>query len=59
MMSNFIRPGIEASSTTRIVPCPTRANAAADTIASVDPFSSSLITGWVPTRLARHGRMAR
>ena len=59
MMSNFISPGIAASRTTVSEPCPTRANAAADTIASVEPFSTSSSTGWVPTRLARNGSSAR
>ncbi len=40
-------------------PCPVRANAAADTIPSVDPFSSTSSTGWVPTRLARNGSSTR
>ena len=57
--SNFISPKRAASSTTISVPCPTRANAAAATIASVLPFSSSSSTGWVPTREARNGRMAQ
>ena len=59
MMSNFISPGTEASRTTTSEPCPTRANAAADTIPSVDPFRSTRNSGWVPTRLARKGRMTR
>jgi hypothetical protein len=57
--SNFISPGMAASSTTGSVPCPTRANAAAATMASVLPFSTSSSTGWVPTSAARSGSSAQ
>ena len=43
--SNFISPGIAASSTTASVPCPVLANAAAEMIASMLPLSSSATTG--------------
>ena len=57
--SNFISPTRAASSTTISDPCPTRANAAAATIPSVLPFSSTRNTGWVPTREARNGRITQ
>ncbi len=44
-----------ASSTTMSDPCPIRAKAAAETIASVLPLSSTSTTGWVPTSGARNG----
>ena len=40
-------------------PWPTLANAAPATMASVDPFSISSSTGWVPTSAARNGSSAR
>jgi hypothetical protein len=43
--SNFISPGIAASSTTASVPSPARAKAAAEIMDSVLPFSSSATTG--------------
>ena len=59
MMSNFIVPMIPRISSTASEPCPLLANAAADTIASVEPFSSTETSGWVPTRLARNGSRHR
>ena len=53
--SNFISPGMAASSTTTSVPCPTRTNAAAEMMAAVFPFSTSSATGWVPTSGATNG----
>ncbi len=44
-MSNFISPGIAASSTTASVPSPALANAAAEMMDSVLPFSTSATTG--------------
>jgi hypothetical protein len=44
-MSNFIRPGIAASSTTASVPSPALAKAAAEIMDSVLPLSSSATTG--------------
>src|SRR5215470_2025203 len=58
-MSNFIRPGMAASSTTASAPCPTLANAAAEMIDSVLPFSSSATTGWVPISDTRNGSSAQ
>src|SRR5262249_42546086 len=40
-------------------PVPLGARAAAATSASVPPFSSSSPPGWVPTRDARNGRVAK
>lgn len=57
--SNFISPGMAASSATMSVPWPVLAKAAAEMIDSVLPFSSSESTGWVPTREARHGISTR
>ena len=57
--SNFIRPGIAASSTTVSVPLPALANAAAEIIDSVPPFSSSATTGWVPSSDTRNGSRAQ
>ena len=57
--SKIISPGMAASSATTSDPCPTRANAAAETIASVLPFSSSDTTGWVPSSDARNGSSAQ
>src|SRR5215467_8318351 len=58
-MSNFIRPGIAASRITASVPCPTLANAAAEMMDSVLPFSSSATTGCVPTSDTRNGSSAQ
>ena len=43
--SNFISPGMAASSTRATVPSPALANAAAEIMDSVLPFSSSATTG--------------
>ena len=59
MMSNFIMPMVPRISSTASEPCPLLANAAAETIASVEPFSTTDTSGWVPTRLARNGSRAR
>ena len=58
-MSNFISPGMAASSTMTSDPCPTRTNAAAEIIAAVFPFSTSSSTGWVPTSGATNGSRAQ
>jgi len=57
--SNFISPGTAASSATISVPCPTRANAAAEMMDSVPPPISSDHTGWVPTRWVRRGSVTQ
>src|SRR5579862_4629626 len=56
--SNFITPGKATRIATARDPLPTRANAAAAMIDSVDPLRNSPRTGCVPTSAARNGRSA-